>query len=553
MAAVVLIVVALLAIAGATALAHRLPIPSPLLLVVVGVLISLLPAVPPVEVDPEWVLAGILPPLLYSAAVAMPSMSFRREFTSISGLSIVLVVLTTVVLGLLLHWLVPGLDLAWAMALGAVLSPTDAVAVGVVKRAGVAPRLSALLEGEGLLNDATALVALSAAIGATVGTFSVSMAVGSFVWSVVVAVALGVGVGHANLALRARTSDSTLNTLLSFTAPFLASIPAELLGASGLVAAVAAGLVAGWHGARVLPPRHRLSDHQNWATVEMVLEGTIFLLMGLQLFGMLEEVHVEHEGLGTAAGIALAALLVTLLVRAAYVAPLLRLADRRARRHELVRPKVAQMHEWVSDPEIDTAKALQERRGSGSRLRRELAPEEVERFATRVRRMMADIDYFLGSPLTWREGAVIVWAGMRGAVTVAAAQTLPSDTPQRALLVLVAFVVATVSLLVQGGTLPWVIRVVRPAQVDPQQEEADRRALRELLWEVGGQVEVPPADPGDPASFEPYRAAVLERIRRQRDALLDARDDGIYGAETLDRALINLEADQIALELKGGD
>ncbi|MGJ6980833.1 cation:proton antiporter [Aestuariimicrobium soli] len=455
----VLVVAALLVIAGATLLGPRFGVASPLLLVVVGVAASFLEVFADVHIDPEWVLAGLLPPLLYSSAVSMPSMNFRREFGAISGLSVVLVVVCSLGLGLLFWRLLPEVGFAWGVALGAILSPTDAVATSIVKGTTVSKRVIALLEGESLLNDATALVLLRTAIVATAATFSFWGAVGSFVWSVVVALVIGLAVGFGNLAVRSRVTNPAVNTVLSFTVPFLASIPADLLQASGLVAAVVAGLVTGRRAPRTLPPQHRSSDSQNWHTLELVLEGIVFLTMGLQLKSVVEAVHHEHAGLGMALGLAALALVVTVVVRAAYVAPLLAVLAASARRVVGMRPRMEHLHERLQTPEgrQRAVDRLNDRRGRGPASRRVTHEGDLDRFTTRIRRSLADIDYFLGAPLGWREGLVVVWAGMRGAVTVAAAQTLPDDTPQRSVLVLIAFAVATGSLLVQGGTVGWLL------------------------------------------------------------------------------------------------
>ena len=150
-------------IAAATTIGPKFGVASPLILVVLGILVSLLPFVPAVTIEPEWIIAGVLPPLLYSASVSMPAMNFRREFGAIGGLSVLLVIVSSVLLGLFFAWVIPGLGVAWGIALGAIVSPTDAVATGIVKRAGLSPRVVAILEGESLLNDATALVLLRAA------------------------------------------------------------------------------------------------------------------------------------------------------------------------------------------------------------------------------------------------------------------------------------------------------------------------------------------------------------------------------------------------------
>jgi NhaP-type Na+/H+ or K+/H+ antiporter len=259
----IVVIMGLLVISAAATLGPRLGFAAPLLLVVVGIGASLLPFVPEVDIEPEWILSGVLPPLLYSASVSMPAMNFRREFGAISGLSFVLVVLSSLVVGASFAWLIPGLGLAWGIALGAIVSPTDAVATSIVKRAGAPSRVVTILEGESLLNDATALVILRAAIAGAAVSVSLWGVLYSFVYSIAVAGIVGFVVGHLNLLVRARVEEASVNTAISFTVPFLAAIPAEELGASGLVAAVVAGLVTGHHAPQFLSPQHRLSDSQN--------------------------------------------------------------------------------------------------------------------------------------------------------------------------------------------------------------------------------------------------------------------------------------------------
>jgi CPA1 family monovalent cation:H+ antiporter len=424
--------------------------------------------------------------------------------------------------------------------------------------------------------------------------------------------------------VRARVRDATVNTVISFTVPFLASVPAEALGASGLVAAVVAGLVTGSRAPRVLSPEHRLSDAQNWRTVELVLEGLIFLTMGLELFGILQTVQNDHAGVLPAVGVAAGALVLSILVRAAFVAPLLALLARRHRRGQRIRPRLERLQERLTDPEavqrgiaqrlapgqplaLDaqpgaeaaTVPAVDESgAGAGAdvggadapgtpgevivpdpafpgpefrdpgfgrpvsarraerrrkRLARRGVPtvESLARFGTRLRRLLADIEYFTGAPLGWREGTIVVWAGMRGAVTVAAAQSLPGNTPGRSVLVLVAFLVAAGSLLLQGGTLGAMLRLVKPATADPQAERDERRRLMELLYEAGKAVPLPTTTERTPEAFAQHKAARLARLRAQRAALLDARDDGTFSADVLAGALSTLDADEISIDLRG--
>ncbi|WP_028474341.1 cation:proton antiporter [Nocardioides alkalitolerans] len=563
-----LVVLAVLAIAGASVLGGRIRVASPLLLVAVGIGVSLLPFVPAFEVEPEWILTGVLPPLLYSASVSMPAMDFRREFSAIGGLSVVLVILSAVVLGLFFSAVIPDLPLAWGIALGAIVSPTDAVATSIVKRIGVSPRVVAILEGESLLNDATALVLLRAAVAAAATGWSLGGVLQDFVLAVGIAVVIGVAVGRANLWARARVADAPVNTAISLTVPFVAALPAEHLGASGLVAAVVAGLVTGRGAPRVLSPEHRLSDSQTWHTIEAVLEGAVFLVMGLELYGLLEDIRDDGHGASTTVLPAVAALALVLAVRAAYVAPLLALLQRRARRGVAVRPRVDSLQQKLADPEAFAA-ALTAVRARGGRLprrwrgrparravgaaarvarratgRRQLrvTPEHLERFGVRVRRRLADIDYLVADPLGPREGVVVVWAGMRGAVTLAAAQTLPADAPDRSLLVFLAFLVATGSLLLQGGTLGAVVRYVGPATVDLEAQAAERAKLAEVLRATEARLRADAAG----ETLHP-----LDVIEAQRDVLLDLSREGAFSSASLRGAMAALDADQIRLELTG--
>ncbi|UKJ63184.1 sodium:proton antiporter [Cellulosimicrobium cellulans] len=592
---------AVVAIVGVNVLAPKAGVAAPLVLVAVGVAVSFVPAVPEIEFEPEWILAGILPPLLYSAAVGLPTMDFRRDFTAISGLSVVLVLLSTVLLGYLFTWLIPGIPLAAGFALGAIVSPTDAVATSIVKRLGASPRVVTLLEGESLLNDASALVLLRSAIAAIALTvasdgaapaFSLWAVAGDFVFAVVVAVLVGSLVGFLGLTVRRRLANPALSTAVSFVVPFIAYLPTEELGASGLVAVVTAGLVTGNGAATYLRPQHRLAEESNWRTVELLLEGTVFLLMGLELFALVTDVQEAHGSLWRAVGIAALAAVVILVVRSAYVATLLRSLARRARRGESMRGVIAGMQEkldarFTADGR-PVASAVGEKPALGTPERRgaemvaKAPPERVGRLRSSLRRRAADIDYLTAERLGWREGTLLVWAGMRGVVTLAAAQTLPTDTPQRSFLVLVAFGVAAGTLVVQGGTLPWAVRRLGLAGGSSRADE-DRGAVRvELDAAAVAVIDAPDLRRPDGSTYDgdvvarvrrdvvrelenrdtdaatsaelfaQYKELRLRAIAAQRVALLAARTSGAYSSQALRHALDLLDAEQIDLELRRG-
>jgi CPA1 family monovalent cation:H+ antiporter len=626
-------VIAAVAIVSVTALAPRVGVAAPLLLVALGVLISLVPAVPAVEIEPEWILGVVLPPLLYATSVSMPTMDFRRDLTAISGLSVLLVVATSLALGLLFSWLIPDISLATGIALGAVISPTDAVATSIVRKSGVSPRIVTVLEGESLLNDASALVLLRSAIAATAASVTLWEVAGDFAFAVVVAVAIGAVVGKLSLVVRSRISDPHLTTAISFIVPFVAYIPAEHLDASGLVATVAAGLVSGAGSVR-LRPQDRIAEAANWRTLELLLEGAVFLLMGLELYGLVVEVLDEHGSLWRAVWLGVLAAAVVLVVRTGYVAFLLTTLSRRARRGVTVRgylsaindradalgglrrEDLAQLRLPGRPPGVDGPAAGDGTGGDGAagdgrppedgaagdgrpsedvrrllgrkpRVGRDDSPETRRvRLRTRITRRIADIDYLQAEPLGPREGAVLVWAGMRGVVTLAAAQSLPHDTPHRALLVLVAFTVAAGTLLVQGGTLGWLVRRLGLSR-DGADERADVDRLGgEMTRAAVALLERPDLRRPDGS---PYDDVVLDRARRlaarqklqvesdedvdsdrssveaqlrdlrmamldaQRAALLRVRDLGTASSGALTEALKVLDADQISLELRARD
>ena len=625
-------VLAAVVVIAVTALAPRAGVAAPLVLVLIGVAVSFLPAVKAIEINPEVILVGVLPALLYAAAASLPTMDFRRDFTAIGGMAVLLVVITAVLLGFVFSWVIPGIDLAAGIALGAIVSPTDAVATSIIKKLGAPQRVVVMLEGEGLLNDATSLVLLRSAIAATAASVSLWEVVGSFAKAVVLAVVIGLVVGRLGLWAREHLRHAALSTAVSFVVPFAAYLPAEELDASGIVAAVAAGLVTSTLSARHLSPQDRVAERMNWRTIETLLEGGLFLAMGLEVFGLVQDVREAHGSLWTAVGVAALAAVGVIALRALFVLPLLRYLAARRRRAEQVRDTLDRMEQRVSakldefaDPNgiitPDAAKALSavwtqgdqrvweagnprrqvrrvqrrveaeamKRRASSGRLSdddrermRQRRMARVAEFRKRFTRRIADVDYLLAAPLGPKEGVVIVWAGMRGVVTLAAAQTLPHDFPQRSLLVLIAFGVAAGTLLVQGGTLPWVVRRLGLAGVTSSRFDEGTQGLREI---VDGTARDMLDDPGlrrkDGTPYAPY---VVERVRTvvvreqadqdeeeatpeelsaqffelrlatiaaQRKALLEARALGTFDSDLLSRALEQLDADQIAVEMRG--
>ena len=555
-----IIVVCILAIAGANQLAPRLRIAAPLLLVAVGVGVSYLPQTPDISVNPEIILVGVLPPLLYASAVALPAMDFKRDIRAISGLSITLVIVSALLLGLFFMWILPDADYATGVALGAILSPTDAVATTTVKRVGAPSRLVTVLSGESLFNDASALVVLRAAIAAMAASVSLIGVAVSFVWAIIAAVVVGSVVGWLLLQIRARVSNVAVATAITFTTPYLAYVPTEYMGASGLVAAVAAGLVTGRGSVRRLTAAHRQSDQQTWRAVELLLEGGVFLLMGLELEGLVTDVWLSHETVWHAVWPAVIAFGLLIVIRWAVVMTQVASMARRTRRMFAKQPMLEDMQTKLGGAQTPVDRT-------------------ARRFQRQIDRRLSDIRYYRAETIGVREGYVVVWAGMRGVVTLAAAQTLPADTAYRSLLILVAFFVAAGSLVIQGTTLGPVIKMLNlPDNSDETRDE--QRTLRRQMAAISDEVLNDPsvcgtdgllarsieqlrvleADAdfdGDALDLRLHSAAEMRRVRRviiarQRVELLNLRDRGAYSSEALSDALERLDAEEISIALQGG-
>ncbi|KAA9089430.1 cation:proton antiporter [Microbacterium radiodurans] len=558
------LILGVVVVAISTSLSKRLGVAGPLILVAIGLAASWLPFFPPIQVDPEWILIGVLPPLLYAAAVRLPAVEFRRDLPSISGLAVALVVVSALAIGGFLMLVLPQLGFPLAVALGAILSPSDAVATSIVKRLGISPRVVTILEGESLLNDATALVLLRSAVAAIAGGFAFADTVGMFVWGIVAAVVVGILVGLLNLWIRARM-NTVAATALGFVVPFVAYLPTEHLGGSGLVAAVTAGITTGQGAARRFTAEQRVSDEINWRTVELILEGGVFLLMGLELRGILDDNYRQQSGPGKALLLAVAALAILLLIRALYVSALLFVQGRRARSRQ--RDRLEQISERLENLPPDF-----ERRWRDPRITRRRLPGMRDR----VTRAFNDLDYYEASPLGWKHGTIIVWAGMRGVVTLAAAQTLPRETPDRELLILTAFLVAVISLLLQGLTLPALVRMLRiPGGDDATLEREERAALeRDLRIAALERLADPTLTTDEGGRFDPVAvsrararleraadedAGILARelqlltITTMRARLLELARAGAYSSEALRESQRRLDAQQVSLEMRQSD
>jgi CPA1 family monovalent cation:H+ antiporter len=390
--------------------AMRLGLPPSASLLVGGGALAFLPGLPGISLDPELALVLFLPPLLFDGAYHTAYGRFRRHLAGILSLALGAVLFTTLVVGITTHWLVPSLPWAACFALGAIVSPPDAVAArAVLQRVTLPRRLQALLEGESLLNDATGLVLFRFAVAATLsGAFDAGAAVGSFAILALGGLAVGLAVGAAWMLAIRRLSDETLVVAASTLLCWAAYLAGEALHVSGVIATVAAGLVFGWFQHVILPARVRLQGNAFWRTLVFGLEALVFILIGFSLRGALDRVGgIEAVVTGMAAPIAG-------IVFAVMIARFL----------------------WVF--------------GSDALL------AALRRIGARRSR-----------PLGWRQAGVLGWAGMRGVVTLAVALTLPERMPGRDLMLIAAFAVILATVVVQGSSLGWLIRRLRPADEEP--------------------------------------------------------------------------------------
>ncbi|MDZ5446578.1 Na+/H+ antiporter [Micromonospora sp. 4G57] len=514
-------VVVFLAIATfGAALARRLGLLAPILLVVLGLALSFLPFFPQVRLDPELVLVGILPPLLYVAALDTSVPAFKLNLRPILLLAVGLVLFTAFVVGTVVHLLLPDLPYSICLALGAVVAPPDAVAAtAVARKVGLPRRIVTILEGESLVNDATALVLLRVAIvSATVAGGGVGF--GDVAREVLVATGGGILIGLLGVVvfgyLHERTTDAVLDNALSLIVPFAVVFAAEEIHASGVVAVVVTGLGIGHKLPLLMSAASRLQVAAFWRLIRFLLEGLVFLLVGLQLR---EVVRDLDEPFGFLAGITVAVLLAVFLTRFVWLFPATYLAR--------LMPRV--------------------------RRRDPVPPVQV--------------------PI------VIGWAGMRGVVTLAAALALPITLAEgrpypRQLFIWLAFAVIVVTLVAQGATLPAVARRLKLPADDPVQDalsaaavqQQASRAARERLDEL--------ADGAPPAVVERLRGLVQSRtnlawerlggteretpsqaygrlrqemIDAEREVFRAARDSGKIPEEVLVRAYRDLDLEESLL------
>jgi CPA1 family monovalent cation:H+ antiporter len=392
----VILVALLVSVAVLAAAARALNVPYPIVLVLGGAVLGLLPGLPDTRLNPDLVLVIFLPPLLYSAAFFANLRDLRADLRPITLLSVGLVIATILVVAWVAHRYV---GLAWrqAFVLGAIVGPTDPVAAtAIARRLGVPRRTISILEGEGLVNDATALVAYKIALGT--GAFVLADAGWEFVKAAAGGIAIGLAVGWVIGEIRRRLNDPLVENTIGLLTAYAAYVPAERAGVSAVLAAVTVGCYVGWRAPEIAGPTTRLQGFGMWELLQFLLNALLFVLVGLQLPNIVRALSGSTATLiGYAAAISAAVILSRLFWQQTIVL-LLRTIDRRA--------------------------SVRARRG------------------------------------TWQGRIISGWAGMRGAVSLAAALALPGDYPHRDLIVYLTFAVIFATLVLQGLTLPYVIRAL---------------------------------------------------------------------------------------------
>jgi len=402
-----------------TWVAQKLDFPAPFLLILVGIAASYAPMIPDVELSEEIVLFGLLPPLLYAAAQGTSLVDFRANQRSILLLSVGLVAFTTVGVALVAHLLLPGISWPIAFAIGAVVAPPDAVAATAIgRRIGLPRRIVTILEGESLLNDATALVALGTALSVADGDGFNAATVGL---DFLLAAGGGVVVGFLMFLLVAKVrrhlDDPVLDSGLSLVVPFAAYAVGEGVHASGVIAVVVAGLLLGHKAPILQTAQSRIAERLNWRTIAFVLENAVFLLIGLQARSIVDGASGGALSWGRVIAVCGTTLAACIVLRLVWVFPA---------RYLIVRP----------------------------------GPDPVT-----------------GRKPPWQFTFVLGWAGMRGVVTLAAAFVIPPDTRYREVLLLMAFTVTAGTLFLQGLSLPWVARRLRVPSPDPAEDALARATL----------------------------------------------------------------------------
>jgi monovalent cation/hydrogen antiporter len=515
-----LLLALMVAVAGLSILARLVRIPYPILLVLGGLVLGFVPGMPAVELPPELVLVAFLPPLLYWSGFFSSPRDLRADARPISTAAVGLVLATTVAVAVVAQAAVDGLTWPAAFALGAIVSPTDPLAAtAIARRLGVPRRLITVLEGESLVNDATALVAWRVAVAAAVsGGFVLWQAGLRFLVGATGGVLVGLLVGWLVAEVRRRLDDPVVEIVISVVTGYIAFLPAEQLGVSGVLAAVTAGLYVGWRAPELSSPSTRLLGFSFWEVMVYLANAVLFILVGLQLQPILS--HLGGTAVAVLLGQAVLVSAVVIAVRLGWVFTvpyLIRLLDRRQ--------------------------------------------------AQRMRRVGA------------RERLVVGWSGMRGAVSLAAALALPEDFPMRNLILFLTFAVILATLVLQGLTLPTLIRRLRLTGDGAEEQEelkarmAATKAALDRLDELSGEDWTRDdtvtrlhglyefrrrrlkaragiwEDDGAEDRSMAYQRLVRELLDAQRQAIVRLRNQGAISNDVMHRIERELDLEDTRLEI----
>jgi monovalent cation/hydrogen antiporter len=486
-----LVLAAVAVLVGVRWVAERTGLPAAALLTLIGIGYALLPG-PNITLDPDLVLTLVLPPLLYSAALDSSLTAIRRNLRTVVSLSVLLVLATALVIGVGFGMFVAGATVAAGIALGAAVAPPDPVAaLAVGRKAGLPPRLITLIQGEGLLNDATALTILAVAISAAQGDgFSTPSALGQFLLASVGGVAAGVAVAYGVRPLRKLRADPLSSNAISLATPFVAYLLGEAVHVSGVLAVVVAGLIIGHHNPSWASGASRLQTGAVWRLVDFLLEGFVFLLIGQQLPNVISGLgDYATSTIATASAITVG---VVLLLRPLWL--------------WLTEHLPQSLHTRLTDQDLD---------GDG----------EPDNLGTSPGR------------LSGREIVVLSWAGTRGVISLAAIFTLPlvtddgSPFPDRDLLLFCAFLAVLVTLVGQGLTFAPLVRAL-----GLRADEADQARLRneariaavEAALQRLDDMEAEQHDDVDDRAIGALRTQLRSRLNRYRHRLdvLDSAEAG---------------------------
>jgi CPA1 family monovalent cation:H+ antiporter len=522
-----LILLALLvAVTALLVVAPMVRVPYPIFLVLGGLALGFVPGIPALELPPEVVLVAVLPPLLYSSAFFTGLRDLRAKARPIAYLSIGLVVATMCAVAAAAHAAIDGLSWSAAFVLGAVVSPTDPIAAtAIMRRLGVPRRVVAVVEGESLVNDGTALVLYRVAVVAVVsGSFSIWEAGLRFVGTAAGGIAVGLAVGYLIAALRRRIDNPPVEVSIALMSGYFGYLPAAALGVSGVLAAVTVGVYMGWRTPELTSYQTRLDGAAMWQIFTFVVNALLFALVGLQLHHILDELSGRSAGELLAAAVIVSATVI--VTRIVWMFPL----------------SYVPWMWWARCRDRDPAPA-------------------------------------------WQRPAVVSWMGLRGAVTLAAALAVPLTTdagdrfPDRSLIIFLAFWVIVATLVIQGVTLPAVIRLlgVEDDGLDAKEETKARihaadaaiARLDELIDEEWVRPETvermrglmdfrrnrfsarfsPDDDGAIEEQSQAYQRLVREVLAAERAAVLQLRREGRINDEVMHRVTRDLDLEDARLDI----